>query len=123
MTKHVLQKPPAASFEKVGITGFIFPTTDLTIKTEFVIIETETGHETSIVENECDFCYYVLSGSGFFIIDGEQEPCTEGDLVVIPAGSEFTYRGKLKMLLNVTPPFYPEQEETVPYQQLQDQVL
>jgi hypothetical protein len=34
-------------------------------------------------------------------------------MVIIPRGTPFTYKGKLKMLLTVTPPFYPEQEEVI----------
>ena len=77
------------------------------------LIEAETGHETTIIEHECDFIYYILDGQGYFVVDGEKEECKIGDLVVIPAGKKFTYKGRLKMLLNVTPPWREEQEETV----------
>lgn len=113
MGKYVINKPKQESFSKVGIKGFLFPTNKLTQKTEFILIETDEGHQTSIIENACDFSYYVLSGSGYFLINEEKEKCSEGDLVVVPAGTKFTYKGKLKMLLNVTPPFLPEQEETL----------
>jgi len=113
MGKHVISKPQQKSFNKVGVKGFIFPTNELTKKSEFVLIETDEGHQTSIIEKECDFSYYVLSGKGYFLIDEVREECSEGDLIVVPAGTKFTYKGKLKMLLNVTPPFFPEQEETL----------
>ncbi len=110
---YVLHEPTATSFEKAGIRGKIFPTEGLSDKTEFVIIETETGHETAIIEQQSDFIYYVLAGEGYFEIRGQKETCAAGDLVVIPAGSLFTYKGKLKMLLAVTPPWREEQETTV----------
>ncbi|OGK59311.1 hypothetical protein A3H84_05020 [Candidatus Roizmanbacteria bacterium RIFCSPLOWO2_02_FULL_40_13] len=113
MSKHVIHKPQQESFSKVGEKGFIFPIDKLTKKTEFVFIETDEGHQTSIIEKECDFSYYILSGKGYFLINEEREDCSEGDLVVVPAGTKFTYKGKFKMLLNVTPPFFPEQEETL----------
>lgn len=110
---HVLKPPVKPTFSRVGVEGAIFSTQHLTSKTEFLIITTEAGHDTTIIEHECDFSYYILEGSGAFTIDGKTELCDVGDLVMIPAGHKFTYKGKLKMLLNVTPPFMPEQEEVV----------
>ena len=107
---YVIKLPKKKAFERVGVSGTIFPTKDLIDKTEFLLIETTEGHETKIIEKESDFTYYILEGKGYFLIDGKKEKCSPGDLVVIPAGKTFKYIGALKMLLNVTPPFKPEQE-------------
>lgn len=113
MKTHVLKLPKNYSFEKVGIKGKMFSVIDITDRTGVVQIETENGHETSIIEHKCDFIYYIVEGSGYFIINGQKENCDKDDLVVVPAGSKFRYVGKLRMLLITTPPFYPEQEETL----------
>lgn len=113
MKKHILKLPENYSFEKVGIKGKKFSVAEITQKTGVCQIETENGHDTTIIEHKCDFIYYILDGKGYFVIDGNNENCTRGDLVVIPAGSKFRYVGKLKMLLITTPAFYPEQEETL----------
>ena len=113
MKAHVLKLPSDYSFEKVGIKGKKFSVADVTQKTGVCQIETQGGHETTIIEHECDFIYYILEGEGYFVIDGQNENCTNGDLVVIPAGSKFRYIGKMKMLLITTPAFYLEQEETL----------
>jgi mannose-6-phosphate isomerase-like protein (cupin superfamily) len=110
---YVVKKPKNCTFTRAGVRGTIFPTAGLTSKTQFLVIETETGHETRIKEKECDFSYYVLEGKGYFMVDGKKEKCGIGDLIVVPAGKTFTYQGKLRMLLNVTPVFRPEQEEVV----------
>lgn len=110
---YVLKEPSDISFDKVGIKGKIFPTKELLNKAGFVLIQTQTGHETTIIEHDSDFIYYVLEGSGSFIINSTEEACTAGDLVVVPAGSTFTYTGHLKMLLTTTPPWREEQEETL----------
>lgn len=72
------------------------------------------GHETEIIEHECDFIYYILEGSGYFMINGVKENCVAGNLVVIPKSSRFTYKGKLKMIVTSTPPWKEDQEETLP---------
>lgn len=110
---YIFKEPVNYSFEKAGIKGKIFPIEHLTQKTEFVLVETESGHETTIRENVCDFLYYILEGSGNFIIEGKTFSCEKGDLIVIPAGKSFTYKGSLKLLLNVTPPWKEDQEETL----------
>lgn len=109
----VFSPPTKPTFSRVGVTGKIFPTKDIIESTEFLIIETQAGHDTTIIEKACDFCYYILEGSGYFIINDQKETCGVGDLVVIPKGTPFTYKGHLKMLLTVTPPFFPEQEEII----------
>ena len=111
--RYVRSQPEQWSFEKVGIKGKIFDTSDLTNRTQHFIAETESGHETEIVEYECDFVYYVLEGQGEFIVDGLSQSCGAGDLVVIPAGTRFTYNGKLKLLVSSTPPWWEEQEQTL----------
>ncbi|MGI8419299.1 MAG: cupin domain-containing protein [Candidatus Levyibacteriota bacterium] len=110
---YVIKEPTQNSFEKVGINGKIFPISDLTAKSEFVLVQTQSGHETTIIEHDSDFIYYVLEGEGYFLIEDQKESCAQGDLVVIPAGKKFTYKGNLKLLLSCTPPWTQEQEETL----------
>jgi len=111
--EHVFHPPKEYSFEKVGIKGKIFPIKELTTKTHYFLVETEKGHEITIIEHECDFIYYILEGKGYFLINDIKEKCSRGDLVVIPAGSKFSYKGKLKMIASSTPPWWEEQEEAL----------
>jgi mannose-6-phosphate isomerase-like protein (cupin superfamily) len=110
---YVIHQPDEVSFDKVGIRGKKFSVEQLSPNVEFALIETETGHATSIIEKESMFAYYVVSGSGYFEIEGQQEVCAPGDLVVIPAGKAFTYKGKMKLLLITNPPWRAEQEITL----------
>jgi mannose-6-phosphate isomerase-like protein (cupin superfamily) len=111
--QYVFREPKDPSFEKVGIVGRIFPSTSASSKVEFFTVTTETGHETAIIEHGCDFCYYLLEGSGVFLINESEHHCEKGDLVVIPQGTKFTYRGTLRMFVASVPPWSEEQEETV----------
>ena len=113
MLNHILKQPLEYSFQKVGIKGRKFSVKDILSSTGICIIETEEGHQTKILEHKCDFIYYILEGEGYFEIDNQKENFVSGDLVVIPAGSTFTYKGKCRMILITTPQFYPEQEETI----------
>lgn len=110
---YVIKEPKKHTFQKVGISGKIFPTSQLSSKTQYFLVETEKGHETTIIEHDSDFVYYVLEGNGFFEIENVREQCSKGDLVVVPAESKFTYKGKLKMIASSTPPWREKQEETL----------
>lgn len=110
---YVLKEPEQVEFEKFGIRGKVFPSWGLTAQVQYFLVETETGHQTTIIEHECDFAYYILEGEGYFEIDGVQEQCSAGDLVVIPQGRQFTYKGRFKMLATSSPPWEDRQEETI----------
>ena len=110
---YVIHEPDDVSFDKVGIKGRIFPSDNLSQDLEFVLIDTNTGHETKIVEHKSTFAYYILEGSGYFEIDGTKEACTKGDLVVIPPGHAFIYKGTMRLLLIASPPWQEDQEETL----------
>lgn len=111
--QHVFNEPDELSFDKVGVKGKIFPITEQTDDIQFVRIDTETGHQTKISQEVCTFSYYVLEGSGYFEIDDVKEDCGVGDLIVIPPKKAFIYKGKMKLLLVVTPPWREEQEKTL----------
>ena len=110
---YVTHLPDEISFDKVGIKGKIFPTNAISNAIEFVLVDTQAGHETKIIEHKSTFYYYVLSGDGYFEVDGQKEDCSRGDLVVIPPGKAFIYKGRLKLLLVNTPVWDEDQEETV----------
>ncbi len=113
MDMHVIKEPTKFSFNKVGIKGKLFPISQITEKISFVLIKTSQGHQTTIIEHKSDFIYYIVEGNGHFVINKLIEPCTQGDLIVIPAGTPFTYKGIFKMLLSCTPPWTEDQEEEI----------
>ncbi len=42
--------------------------------------------------------YYVLKGSGAFIIEGQETEVETGDLIVIPRGVTYQDKGKMTLL-------------------------
>lgn len=108
---YVFEEPSVYSIDRAGVKGKVFPTEKMTAKTQYFLIETEKGHETTIIEHTCDFIYYILDGNGYFEINETREACKKGNLVVVPAGARFTYKGKLKMIATSTPPWERDQEE------------
>jgi mannose-6-phosphate isomerase-like protein (cupin superfamily) len=111
-TKFVFSEPSSTDFDRYGHTGKILPTMSAT--TDHLLIETKNGYDKSLRQSVCEFTYYVISGSGEFIINGAKSPVSQGDVVVIPPGNIFTCNGHLKLLLVNTPKYYPEQAEELP---------
>jgi mannose-6-phosphate isomerase-like protein (cupin superfamily) len=82
-------------------------------KTSHLIIECDDKLTVSLIQNECEFDYYILEGYGYFVFDSEKQPVKPGDLVVIPPGTKYSFGGKLKMLLFNTPHWSQEQETII----------
>lgn len=105
----VHHEPGSWDFEKLGHRGRSFPVPDATAN--FTIVEIDGILPTVLRQRACEFTFYVLGGAGAFTIEGGREPVSEGDLVMVPRGSRFTYGGELRMLLVSNPAWHPEQED------------
>lgn len=48
--------------------------------------------------------YFVIEGSGTFTLGKDDYPAGEGDLFIIPPGSEYAYEGEMKLYeVNISP--------------------
>jgi len=105
----VLKKPKEPSFVRKGFRGFTFPIENKEMQISFV--ESEKGHDTFIISKNITHTYYILEGRGFFTIEGQRYEVGHGVLVEIPPKTEFSYTGKMKILLVMNPPFYKGHEK------------
>lgn len=104
----VLKKPKEPSFARKGFRGFKFPIENKKIQISFV--ESEKGHDTFIISKDITHIYYILGGKGFFTINDQKYEVEPGVLVEVPPKTEFSYSGKMKILLIMNPPFYQGHE-------------
>ena len=65
--------------------------------------ETETGHAEEFVHDKSDFLYYILEGSGTWVVEDRKFDVRAGDVVVVPAGNRFWFRGNLKQICITAP--------------------
>ena len=68
-------------------------------------IEMETGHQFVQKELKSTHIYYIIEGRGIATIDNNKYEIEQGDTVEIPAGTEFAFKGKMKMIEVMNPPF------------------
>ena len=68
-------------------------------------IEMETGHQFVQKELKSIHIYYIIEGRGIATIDNNKYEIEQGDTVEIPAGTEFAFKGKMKMIEVMNPSF------------------
>jgi SAM-dependent methyltransferase len=61
-------------------------------------IQSEKGHDTFMISRKITRTYYILSGSGYFTVDGKRYPVETGVLVEVPPKVEYSYSGKMTLL-------------------------
>lgn len=109
--QYVFHEPDEYSFkDRDGHDGKLFGTASQ--RTQHLIVECSNKLTVEVTQREVEFNYYVIEGPGYFVINDERQEVSEGDLVVIPPGTKFTFGGKLKMLLINTPKWSAEQQVT-----------
>ena len=91
-----------------GHDGKFFSTDSQSV--QHMIIECQDKLSVFMTQRDVEFSYYIIEGSGYFILGSGKQLVSKGDLVVIPAGTKYTFGGKLKMLLVNLPKWTSEQE-------------
>ncbi len=101
--RHCVHSLPAApAFKGKGLLGYAFgPLFQKNLDVYY--IESEGGHDTFMVSKRINRTYYILSGSGYFTIDGGRYDVTPGMLVEAPAKVEFSYSGRMHLIAFSTP--------------------
>lgn len=102
---YIYSLPPSVSFTGKGLLGYSFgplKQKDLDI----YYIESEKGHDVFMVSRRITRTYYVILGSGHFVIDNERYPVSAGVLVEVPPGVEYSYSGKMTLLGFCTPRWF-----------------
>jgi len=111
--QYVYSEPSGYGFRDVnGHHGKFFGTKSP--NTNHLIIECDDKLTVSLIQNDCEFDYYILEGEGYFVFNDEKQKVKQGDLVVVPPGTKYSFGGKLKMLLINTPHWSQDQETIVP---------
>jgi mannose-6-phosphate isomerase-like protein (cupin superfamily) len=106
MRKFIIKKSEEINFSRGGADGYAFPIKNKNIEIDF--IDSKTGHGGKVVSDSLTHFYYILEGSGEFIIDNKSYFAITGDLVEILPKHSFDYKGRMKMLLIMEPPYSSE---------------
>lgn len=109
MLKFIKNIPKAPSFSQKGLKGYKFSLENKNIEVYF--IDSAQGHDTFIISKKCTHIYYILFGKGFFTINKKKYRVKKDDLVEVPPKIEYTYSGKMKIILIMNPPWFTGNEK------------
>jgi mannose-6-phosphate isomerase-like protein (cupin superfamily) len=107
---YVLTAPSAPSFVMKGLKGYQFGPLK-NDELDIYFIEVEKGHDTFIISKKLTRIYYILEGTGYFIIKNQRYEVAPGMLVEIPPNVEYTYSGKMKIFSVSCPRWFKGNEE------------
>lgn len=96
--------------EKHGVLMRIYTTKKDSSNAAILYQETETGHMEEFLHEKSDFMYYILEGRGAWIVEDREYEVQAKDVVVVPAGKRFWFKGNLKQIC-ITSPAWEEQYE------------
>ena len=100
--QYVYSLPTSPSFTNKGVVGYDFgPLNHKDV--EIIYVEAERGHDTFLISKRVVRIYYILSGSGYFTIADHKYDVGAGMLVEVPPKVEFSYSGKMKLIVFSTP--------------------
>jgi mannose-6-phosphate isomerase-like protein (cupin superfamily) len=106
---YLCTQPERPTFVQKGLKGFRFALNNK--KVEIYFVNVEKGHDTFIVSKKITDMYYVIDGSGFFIIENRRYDVKPGIVVEVPPNVEYTYSGTMKLLLILTEPWFEGNEQ------------
>lgn len=92
------------SYSQKGLSGYKFSLENPNVEIYFV--DVKQGHDTYLISKKCSHIYYVLEGKGFFDIENKKHQVKSGMLIEVSPNIEYTYSGKMKLLLIMNPPWF-----------------
>lgn len=104
MDKYIKKFPKTPDFERNGyFRGYYLSEGKLGVEVDY--IDMIVGHEYYQKETESIHIYYILEGTGIANINGSMYQIESGDTIEIPVNTEFAFKGSMKMIEIMNPPF------------------
>ena len=102
---YIYALPEAKSFVGKGLEGYSFgPLRQKDL--DIYYITSSQGHDTFMVSKKITRTYYVLTGSGYFTIDGQRYDVSPGILVEVPPKVEYSYSGAMTLIAFARPRWF-----------------
>ena len=109
----VIRKTEAFHTNKNGVDMWIYTGKDDLPEAAVVYQETASGHAEEFRHAKSAFIFFIIEGSGEWIIEDETFPVAARDVVIVPKGKRFYYCGNLKQVCITAPAWEAEYEEHV----------
>ena len=104
MNDYNLNLPVEPTFTQKGLSGYKYHLRNPDL--EVFYVDVVQGHDTYEISKKCTHIYFVIEGEGFFEIDGSKLEAKPQMVIEVPPEVEYSYTGKMKLLLIMNPPFF-----------------
>lgn len=105
--EYIKKFPETNDFETEGcFKGYTLSNGKSGIEVDY--IDMITGHKFYQKESESIHIYFILEGSGKANINGVEYNLSKSDTIEIPVNTEFCFKGNMKMIEIMNPPFNPK---------------
>lgn len=106
---YVVEASTSPAFSLRGMAGYEFrPLKDSDFAVH--VLDVHTGHDTFMISKALTRIYYIIEGAGVFTIDNQNHDVSSGLLVEVPPGVEYSYSGRMKILLVSHPRWFEGNE-------------
>jgi mannose-6-phosphate isomerase-like protein (cupin superfamily) len=109
----IYKKENAITFEKQGVSMRVYNNKEQCPQAAIVYQETEKGHFEEFFHSKSHFIFYIIEGEGTWFIEGSPYEVKTGDVLIIPPGKKFYYKGRLKQICITSPAWEAEFEHHV----------
>lgn len=109
----IIHQKDAVHASKNGVDMWIYNAKDQLPQASVVYQETAAGHAEEFRHHKSAFIFFIIEGVGEWVIEDQTFPVEAHDVVIVPAGKKFYYRGKLKQVCVTAPAWEAEHEEHI----------
>lgn len=109
----IFKRNNAANFLKQGVNMWLYNFNNDSSYANVLYQETDKGHSEEFYHEKSAFIFYILKGKGTWVIEGKEYPVEATDVVIVPPGKRFYYKGNLKQILVTTPAWEEKYEHHV----------
>lgn len=106
----VFKKTEALKLEKHSVRMWVYNCAEGCPQAGIAYQETETGHAQEFYHDKSAFVFYIIEGRDTWVIEDEEYPVESSDVVFVPPGKRFYYKGRFKQIC-ITAPAWEEKFE------------
>lgn len=103
----IYSRRDARRLAKHGVEMWVYADREQSPNAGVVYQETMAGHAEEFIHDRSAFIFYVIEGEGTWVIEDEEYPVVATDVVIVPPGKRFHYRGSLKQICITAPAWDP----------------
>ena len=109
----IIRQSDAIHISKNGVDMWIYNGKDQLAEAAVAYQETAAGHSEEFRHTKSAFAFFIVEGEGTWFIEDEAFAVKAHDVVLVPKGKKFYYRGRLKQVCITAPAWEAEFEEHV----------